>query len=252
MGKAPAFQFYVRDWLSDPQLKMASFSTKGIWIDVLCYMWEAPERGIIKGTKEQLSRMIGTNNGDELTCFIDECKQLRFCDIFVTDNGIITLCNRRMHRDEKDRKNNRIRQQRHRDKQKHNGEITPLSSSSSSSSKKQSANAGPFKNAKDYLQDLWKQVKEEGEKVYKLRKDFNVAQWINMSVKKKYHPQAILETLQDIQEYIPTIKNPVAYCNSVLKTKSGKEYLKESVKEQQEMKKFYDDIIRSLSSKAGK
>ena len=39
MGKAPAFQFYARDWLTDPELKMVSYQTKGIWIDLLCIMW---------------------------------------------------------------------------------------------------------------------------------------------------------------------------------------------------------------------
>ena len=135
MTKAPAFQFYIKDWLSDPQLKMASFSTKGIWIDVLCYMWGASDKGILKGTKEQLSRLIGSN-GIEFDRFLDEAKILSFCDISVTDNEIITLCNRRMYRDEKDRKNNSLRQQRFRDKQSSNEGITPLSPSPSPSPKK--------------------------------------------------------------------------------------------------------------------
>lgn len=133
MAKAPAFQFYVRDWLSDPQLKMASASSKGIWIDLLCYMWEAPEKGKLSGTKEQLTKLVGVSNG-EFDLFLEEVDTLVFCDISVTDNEIITLCNRRMFRDEKERKNNRLRQQRFRDKQKSNEEITPPSSSSSSSS----------------------------------------------------------------------------------------------------------------------
>jgi len=137
MAKAPAFQFYIRDWLSDPQLKMASFSTKGIWIDILCYMWESPNRGILKGTIPQISRMVGANK-EEFNLFLDEASQLLFCDVSVTDNKNVTLCNRRMYRDEKERKNNRLRQQKFRDKQKHNEEITPPSSTSSSFTNKYS------------------------------------------------------------------------------------------------------------------
>lgn len=135
MTKAPAFQFYVRDWLSDPQLKMASHTTKGVWIDLLAFMWEAPERGEITGTHEQIAKMVGAMNGD-FEVFLSEAKDLSFCDISVTDHNKITVRNRRMWRDEKERKNNRLRQQRFRDKQKNNEEITPPSSSSTSSSNK--------------------------------------------------------------------------------------------------------------------
>lgn len=135
MGKAPAFQFYIKDWLSDPQLKMASFSTKGIWIDMLCYMWGAKDRGTITGKREELSRMIGSN-GIEFDTFLDDAERLGFCDISVTDNKIITLCNRRMYRDDKERKNNRLRQERFREKQKRNEEITPPSPSPSPTTKK--------------------------------------------------------------------------------------------------------------------
>ena len=130
-NKAPAFQFYVKDWLCDPQLGMCSHSTKGIWIDALCYMWDAPERGSLSGTTEQLAKLLHCSNGD-IEYFIEQASTLHFCDICVTDNGTVTLRNRRMWREEKDRSNNRIRQQRHRDKQRSHDDITPPSSSSSS------------------------------------------------------------------------------------------------------------------------
>ena len=133
MGKAPAFQFYVRDWLADPQLRLASPSTRGIWIDLLCYMWESPERGQISAPKEKIATLVGADNG-ALDLFFTEAETLHFCDVSVTDNGWVTLRNRRMWREDKNRQNNRLRQQKLRDKRKSNVEITPPSSSSSSSS----------------------------------------------------------------------------------------------------------------------
>lgn len=124
MGKAPAFPFYVKDWLSDSQLKMAAHSTKGIWADMLCFMWDAPERGQLSGTVLQLQRMVGATVQD-FEHFISEANTLCFCDISVTDNGIVTVRNRRMWREEKERDNNRMRQQRHREKRKNNEEVTP-------------------------------------------------------------------------------------------------------------------------------
>jgi uncharacterized phage protein (TIGR02220 family) len=148
MGKAPAFQFYVRDWLSDPQLRLASPSTRGIWIDLLCFMWEAPERGKITTTKEKLGRMVGAENGD-LEQFFDDVEELSFCDIVTHDNNKITLCNRRMSRDEKNKINNKLRQQRYRERHNSNKKITPPSSSSSSTSKK--IESIPYHQIVDYM-----------------------------------------------------------------------------------------------------
>lgn len=140
MAKAPAFQFYVRDWLSDPQLKMASHQSKGIWIDLLCYMWEAPERGNLTGTVQEYCRMIGTTEPEFLR-FLDEAKRLKFASV-TESNGKVTLENRRMMREEKERKNNALRQSRFKSNAKSNADsnekvTSPSSSSSSSSSSKQ-------------------------------------------------------------------------------------------------------------------
>ena len=134
MAKAPAFQFYVRDWLSDPQLKMASHQSKGIWIDLLCYMWESPDRGELSGTVKDFCRMLGTTE-NEFTQFLDETKRLNFASV-TEGNGKVTVQNRRMAREEKERKNNALRQARYKSNAKSNIEgnekVTPISSSSSS------------------------------------------------------------------------------------------------------------------------
>jgi hypothetical protein len=124
--KAPAFQFYVKDWLSDPQLKMASHSTKGIWMDMLCFMWDAPNRGELVGTVDQLSRMVGATVSD-FERFMSEAESLSFCYFCVTPTLLVTVRNRRMFREEKDKEFNRLRQERFRHKQKSNANITPPS-----------------------------------------------------------------------------------------------------------------------------
>lgn len=134
MAKSPAFQFYVKDWLSDPQLKMASHSTKGIWTDLLCYMWDAPVRGELTGTREQIQRLLGAKDAD-FDLFLEEAKSLSFCYFCVTPELLITVRNRRMYREAKDKENNRVRQGRFRDKRKSNGKVTHVSPSSSPSPK---------------------------------------------------------------------------------------------------------------------
>jgi hypothetical protein len=137
MGKAPAFQFYVRDWLSDPQLRATSTVSKGIWIDLLCFMWEAPERGKLDGvTAGQLAKMTGATLA-EIEVFLSEAKTLKFASVTERDKKI-TLENRRMVREEKERKANADRQARFREKKRSpnnapsNGKVTSPSSTSSS------------------------------------------------------------------------------------------------------------------------
>jgi len=56
----PSFQFYPKDWLAEPGLRMCSVAARGAWIDLLCCMWAAPVRGVLAyGTA------AGTGNGPE-------------------------------------------------------------------------------------------------------------------------------------------------------------------------------------------
>ena len=130
MPKAPAFQFYVKDWLSDPQLQSCSASTRGIWIDALCFMWEAPIRGKLFGTEESIRKLLRATNGD-FTQFMEDAKRYEFVTV-TFDNKNITLINRRMYREYNNNENNRLRQFRFREKHKSNAKVTPPSSSSSS------------------------------------------------------------------------------------------------------------------------
>ena len=136
-SKAPAFQFYVRDWLSDPQLRQASPSAKGIWIDCLCFMWESIDRGTLCGTVGSLSRMLGVHV-EEFEAFLAEAERLNFADATL-GNGNVTLRNRRMVREQKGKENTKLRVRRHRCNAQCNTEITPPSSSSSSSSLKETS-----------------------------------------------------------------------------------------------------------------
>lgn len=47
MAKLPSFQFYPGDWLKDANLRRCTHAAKGVWIDILCLMFEADERGVL-------------------------------------------------------------------------------------------------------------------------------------------------------------------------------------------------------------
>jgi uncharacterized protein YdaU (DUF1376 family) len=126
MPKLPYIAFYPGDWLKDPQLRMTSPATRGIWIDLLCHMWEAPQRGIVVGSSEQLARLCSCSQS-EFQTFLAEAEQLAFADVQHSNDGIVTLANRRMVRDEKARKDAAKRQARFKERHRSDGEVTAAS-----------------------------------------------------------------------------------------------------------------------------
>ena len=63
--KLPSFQFYPGDWMKDPQLRLCSPGARGIWIDLLCLMFESEQRGVLRinGRAIKLSEMRQFLNG---------------------------------------------------------------------------------------------------------------------------------------------------------------------------------------------
>jgi len=54
----PAMMFYVGDWLKAPDIQCLSYELKGIWFEMLCYMWESQERGYLNYSTEELARLL--------------------------------------------------------------------------------------------------------------------------------------------------------------------------------------------------
>ena len=168
MGKMPAFQFYVGDWRRDTQVQMASMETRGVWIEMLCCMWDAPERGKLEGSIEQLSKLIGCETAI-LERSISELNDLKIADV-TNGHKNVTIVNRRMSRDEKTRRQATLRKRSQRQRERSHATVTPPSSSSSSSSKKKPPYSPP-KGTVDYPswldQKLWKDFKQHRQKLRK-------------------------------------------------------------------------------------
>lgn len=47
MAKLPAFQFYPGDWLKDANLRRCTPAARGVFMDMLCLMFESEERGVL-------------------------------------------------------------------------------------------------------------------------------------------------------------------------------------------------------------
>ena len=145
MNKRPSLQFYPADWLKDPDLQMCSMGTIGIWINLLCRMWEAKEEGILRGKPDELALLIGAKPR-EFKKFLEEAERHYFCDVLrdVTKSySVVTVKCRRMNKLFLEREGAKKRMQRHRGKQC-DAVVTPYTSSSSSSSKKDKQKYGEF------------------------------------------------------------------------------------------------------------
>lgn len=101
MAKLPSFAFYPGDWLKDPALRRCSPAARGVWIDMLCLMFESEQRGTLISadrlwSKQELAQVIAGDQNQVLAC-IDE----------LLANGVASrdkrgaILSRRMVRDEK-------------------------------------------------------------------------------------------------------------------------------------------------------
>ena len=259
--KAPAFQFYVRDWLSDPLLRQATPISRGIWIDVLCFMWEADKRGLLETTPLKLSRMVSASLG-EVNHFLNEMIDLEFGDLVTKKdigfpimeqncNEIVQIVNRRMYGDYKDKENTRLRVKKHREQKrvkrerngKSNGEITPSSSTTSSSSSSKQSGQVPF-HFESHVGEFLDDILSFCEKIKKLpgykKEVFNPYMWVQVQTNNSGHPQAISESLEGLIKYWSTTDNPWTYGNKIMVTKSGNYHEADHIEQHQEFKKAFD------------
>lgn len=242
MGKAPAFQFYPGDWIQDTRILTPL--TRGVWIDMLCFMWRSEERGTISGSVDQLARLLSCTR-QEIETAINELSVTRNADV-TKCNDVVTVTNRRMAREEKERKNTRLRVEKHRNKLCNaacNGisnDIVTVPSSSSSSFALESKDSKAAFNELDDLIKILKPEPPDHEDVEReiimemapaLVKDITVSIVNQLSLDgfKKAHEwvqgqthmnaRAVLHTLKQCQKYHPA--NPWAYCDKILKIENG-------------------------------
>lgn len=132
MSKLPAFQFYPGDWMKDPLVSMLTPQSRGIWVDLICAMHENNRSGEITGTEEQLAR-ISRCTFEEFSQSLQEISSTKVGDVTFCNKNV-TVINRRMKKEYKEKEAIRLRVKRFRKKVESNENVTPLSSSSSSTS----------------------------------------------------------------------------------------------------------------------
>jgi uncharacterized protein YdaU (DUF1376 family) len=56
MNKAPAFQFYPKDWLTDPDVVCMSMAQKGAYITLICYCWREDK---LPNNEDYIRKLLG-------------------------------------------------------------------------------------------------------------------------------------------------------------------------------------------------
>lgn len=141
MPGLPSFPFYPGDWMKDPALRQCTIATRGVWIDLICFIHEHGDEGRIESTPMRLSRYCGCMPGEMVLC-LKELRDLEVCTVEMDNdrdqNSRVVIYSKRMHRDETKREQNRERQRRFREKSQDddetalhnagsNGDITRMS-----------------------------------------------------------------------------------------------------------------------------
>ena len=114
--KPPWMPWDPAAWLADEVLMRLSTGSRAIWFDLLNRMWlQRGQRGIVSGTVDQLAR-LGRCTESEMERFLSEAQQHDLCPVSRDTNGIVTLKDRGMLREEKVRQQTALRVARHRQK----------------------------------------------------------------------------------------------------------------------------------------
>lgn len=111
--KLPWIKFWTRAWKE--KTRKLSGEARGVWIDLICEMWEQPRRGTITVSIESLARMLILPE-KVVKKSVEEIINLGICDsdlkipvVINTKNQFFTLRSRRIVRDERRRKSDAVR-----------------------------------------------------------------------------------------------------------------------------------------------
>lgn len=114
-GKEKVFPFEVAHWMNDPAVNLLRLPTRAIWFDALCVMFNLGSTGVLEGSVADLATLCRCKT-HELRAALDDLRLRDAADVTESNDGIVTLCNRRMRRKHDDRKLNRDKVKRHREK----------------------------------------------------------------------------------------------------------------------------------------
>ena len=62
--KRPSFQFYPADWRGNAKLRRCQRYLRDIWLDILCFMHDSDEYGVLRWELEEIANAVGCSTFD--------------------------------------------------------------------------------------------------------------------------------------------------------------------------------------------
>ena len=118
-------RFDVGAWLKDPAISSCSESTRGIWFDLLCAMFESDQCGQLSNTLQVIAR-LGRTTVPKLRKALAELSATNAADVTFR-NSNVTVVNRKMRREFEVRNATRLRVEKMRKNKISNAHVTETS-----------------------------------------------------------------------------------------------------------------------------
>lgn len=112
MSKLPFMKFFPQDYLYDTRI--LTIEERGVWMDLLCFLWNSKERGEITTSPQHLAQMVGMEGG-RFEAVLNSISDKGICEVRRLSDGQVTLLSRRMRRESDAFKKNAERQQKFRE-----------------------------------------------------------------------------------------------------------------------------------------
>jgi len=76
MSKLAWFQFYPGDWMKDANLRRCSHAARGVWIDMVCLMFECEDRGVLQTagrawSDDEIAQAVGGRPDVTVACVVE-------------------------------------------------------------------------------------------------------------------------------------------------------------------------------------
>ena len=242
-------KFEIDRWRAD--LDEHPLEIEGAWIRICCRLWMAPQRGSLTLSTERWATILR----------YDETNANRVIDYLLNEkiasgkrehNGYVTLVSRRMIKEEKERELNRLRQQTYRDNKKRNKNVTDESrpchgdiksySNSNILDKELKAPSGLSEEIQRRLKEVCERLYQNGWK--------KAPAFLNAMANKKYHPEAILKTLEQCEKNKP--EEPWAYGLKIIQIENQSYNARDFYAEEKERLKDESNPVKDLTKKIGK
>jgi hypothetical protein len=119
MAELPWFKFVIAHWMLDRNLAKCSSATRGVWLELIIAMHQDDRSGELRETVDHLAQLARTSTAI-MTQALTELQTTKTADVTFR-NTIVTVVNRKMKREWKERTSTSLRVKKHRS----NKNVTP-------------------------------------------------------------------------------------------------------------------------------